>query len=171
MNILEIQEQVLELKQRMNEIISTGEQEVRELNEDETNELAEIRTKIDTLEEEIKTKEEENRQITKVENKENKEIRTMNLINMINAVLEGRQFSEDEVKTMAEARAEFAKSGINTRGQIAYRGVAATVEGAGKEATAITAKAISRMNIFKAIINTYSIFVVIVNFHNCISIL
>lgn len=136
MNILEIQEQVLELKQRMNEIISNGENETRELNEDETNELAEIRTKIDTLEEEIKTKEEENRQITKVENKENKEVRTMNLINMINAVLEGRQFSEDEVKTMAEARAEFAKSGINTRGQIAYRGVAATVEGAGKEAIA-----------------------------------
>ena len=136
MNILEIQEQVLELKQRMNEIISNGESETRELNEDETNELAEIRTKIDTLEEEIKTKEEENRQITKVENKENKEVRTMNLINMINAVLEGRQFSEDEVKTMAEARAEFAKSGINTRGQIAYRGVAATVEGAGKEAIA-----------------------------------
>ena len=103
MNILEIQEQVLELKLRMNEIISTGEQEVRELNKDETNELAEIRTKIDTLEEEIKTKEEENRQITKNENKENKEVRTMNLINMINAVLEGRQFSEDEVKTMAEA--------------------------------------------------------------------
>ena len=136
MNILEIQEQVLELKQRMNEIISTGEQEVRELNETENAELAEIRTKIDTLEEEIKTKEEENRQITKNENKENKEVRTMNLINMINAVLEGRQFSEDEVKTMAEARAEFAKSGINTRGQIAYRGVAATVEGAGKEAIA-----------------------------------
>lgn len=136
MNILEIQEQVLELKQRMNEIISNGENETRELNEDETNELAEIRTKIDTLEEEIKTKEEENRQITKNENKENKEVRTMNLINMINAVLEGRQFSEDEVKTMAEARAEFAKSGINTRGQIAYRGVAATVEGAGKEAIA-----------------------------------
>lgn len=136
MNILEIQEEVLELKQRMNEIISNGENETRELNEDETNELAEIRTKIDTLEEEIKTKEEENRQITKNENKENKEVRTMNLINMINAVLEGRQFSEDEVKTMAEARAEFAKSGINTRGQIAYRGVAATVEGAGKEAIA-----------------------------------
>ena len=135
-NILEIQEEVLELKQRMNEIISNGENETRELNEDETNELAEIRTKIDTLEEEIKTKEEENRQITKNENKENKEVRTMNLINMINAVLEGRQFSEDEVKTMAEARAEFAKSGINTRGQIAYRGVAATVEGAGKEAIA-----------------------------------
>ena len=55
MNILEIQEQVLELKQRMNEIISNGENETRELNEDETNELAEIRTKIDTLEEEIKT--------------------------------------------------------------------------------------------------------------------
>ena len=137
MDILEMQEKVLDLKKRMSEIISTGEQEARELNENETTELDEIRSQIDALENDIKAKEEENRNIIKTENKENKkEIRKMNLISMINSVLENRQFTEDEVKAMAEARAEFAKSGINTRGQIAYRGIAATVEGAGKEAVA-----------------------------------
>lgn len=137
MDILEMQEKVLDLKKRMSEIISTGEQEARELNENETTELDEIRSQIDALEDDIKAKEEENRNIIKTENKENKkEVRKMNLISMINSVLENRQFTEDEVKAMAEARAEFAKSGINTRGQIAYRGIAATVEGAGKEAVA-----------------------------------
>lgn len=137
MDILEMQEKVLDLKKRMSEIISTGEQEARELNENETTELDEIRSQIDALENDIKAKEEENRNIIKTENKENKkEVRKMNLISMINSVLENRQFTEDEVKAMAEARAEFAKSGINTRGQIAYRGIAATVEAAGKEAVA-----------------------------------
>ena len=50
MNILEKMEEVLNLKQRMNEIISNGEAEKRELIEAETNEIAEIRTKIDALE-------------------------------------------------------------------------------------------------------------------------
>lgn len=134
MNILEKQEELLNLKQRMNEIISTGEAEARELLEAETNEIAEIRTKIDALEAEINTMEEENRNIEKENNKETKEVRKMNLINLINTVVEGRQFTEDETKAMAEARAEMAKSGISTRGQIAYRTIAAT--GDGKEVVA-----------------------------------
>lgn len=137
MNILEIQEEVLNLKQRMNEIISTGEAEARELVEAEINEIAEIRTKIDALEAEIKNIDEENRQIEKENNIETKkEVKSMKLIEMINTILEGRSFSEDEVKLMAEARAEFAKSGINPRGQIAYRGIATYGDGIGKEAVA-----------------------------------
>ena len=134
MNILEKQEELLNLKQRMNEIISTGEAEARELLEAETNEIAEIRGKIDALEAEINTIEEENRNIEKVNNKETKEVRKMNLIKLINTVVEGRQFTEDEANAMAEARAEMAKSGISTRGQIAYRTIAAT--GDGKEVVA-----------------------------------
>ena len=72
MDILEMQEKVLDLKKRMSEIISTGEQEARELNENETTELDEIRSQIDALENDIKAKEEENRNIIKTENKENK---------------------------------------------------------------------------------------------------
>ena len=135
MNILEKQEEVLNLKQRMNEIISNGEAEKRELIEAETNEIAEIRTKIDALESEINSIEEENRNIEKENNKEiKKEIRNMSLIKLINAVVEGRQFTDEEATAMAEARAEMAKSGISTRGQIAYRTIAAT--GDGKEVVA-----------------------------------
>lgn len=135
MNILEKMEEVLNLKQRMNEIISNGEAEKRELIEAETNEIAEIRTKIDTLEAEIKAIEEENRNIEKknkiTEKKENRT--TMSLINMINTVLEGRQFSEDEMKAMAEARADFAKSGISPKGQIVLRTIKATEATKGEE--------------------------------------
>jgi HK97 family phage major capsid protein len=135
MNILEKKEELLNLKQRMNDIIANGQAEARELVEAETNELAEIRTKIDALEAEIKTIEEENRNIEIKNNKEiKKETRKMNLINLINAVVEGRQFTDEEAKVMSEARAEMAKSGISTRGQIAYRAIAAT--GDGKEAVA-----------------------------------
>lgn len=133
-NILEKQEKVLQLKARMNEIITLGETETRELTEEETNELADIRSQIDTLETEIKTIEEENRKIEK-ENKiiEKKEIRTMSLIKMINTVLEGRNFSEDEMKAMAEARADFAKSGISPKGQIVLRTIQATEATKGEE--------------------------------------
>lgn len=134
MNILELQEQVLDLKTRMNEIVTNGEKEARELNDTEKNELAEIRSQIDTLEAEIKAIEEENRKIEK-NNKiiEKKEIRTMSLLKMINAVVEGRNFTEDEAKAIAEARADFAKSGISPKGQIVYRTIAATVQGSGME--------------------------------------
>jgi HK97 family phage major capsid protein len=57
----------------------------------------------------------------------------MSLIKMINSVLENRQFSEDEVKAMAEAREDFAKSGISPKGQIVLRTINATTAGEGKE--------------------------------------
>lgn len=134
MNILEIQEKVLDLKKRMSEIISTGEQEARELNDNETTELNEIRNQIDAYENDIKAKEEENRNIEKQNNKEiKKEIRKMKLISMINSVLENRQFTEDEVAAMAEARADFVKSGISPKGQIQLRTISAGGDGQGKE--------------------------------------
>ena len=133
-NILEKQEELLNLRTRLNDIISTGEAEKRELTDVETNEMAELRTQIDTLEAEINAIEEENRNIEKENNKEvKKEIRKMNLIKLINTVVEGRQFDEADATAMAEARAEMAKSGISTRGQIAYRTITATGDTQGKE--------------------------------------
>ena len=133
-NILEKQEELLNLRTRLSDIISTGEAEKRELTDVETNEMAELRTQIDTLEAEINAIEEENRNIEKENNKEvKKEIRKMNLIKLINTVVEGRQFDEADATAMAEARAEMAKSGISTRGQIAYRTITATGDGSGKE--------------------------------------
>lgn len=133
MNILELKEKSLELRNQLSAIISTGEAEKRELNEEETNTMAELRSQIDEINSQIEEIEKENRTIEIKNNKIEKEIRTMSLIKMINAVVEGRNFTEDEAAVMAEARADFAKSGIAPKGQIVYRSIAATVAGAGQE--------------------------------------
>lgn len=136
MNILDLQEKSLELRNQLSEIIANGQREERELNEDETNTMAELRKSIDEINSQIEELEKENRKLTKeTENKINIENRkeTMSLLKMINAVVEGRNFTEDEAKSIAEARADFAKSGLQSRGQIVYRSIAATVDGAGKE--------------------------------------
>ena len=133
MNILELKEASLELRNQMAELIANGQKEERELNEAETSKMAEIRSQIDEINAQIAEIEKENRTIEIKNNNIEKENRTMSLIKMINAVVEGRNFTEDEVASMAEARADFAKSGIAPKGQIVYRSVAATAEGAGKE--------------------------------------
>lgn len=135
-NILELQEQSLELRNRLAELIANGQKEERELNEEETSQMAEIRSAIDEINAQIAEIEAENRTIEINNNTENKEIRTMSLVKMINAVVEGRNFTEDEVKAIAEARADFAKSGLQSNGQIVYRSVMATVDGQGKETVA-----------------------------------
>lgn len=135
-NILELQEQSLELRNQLAELIANGQKEERELNEEETSTMAELRKSIDDINAQIEAIEKENRTIEINNNTENKEIRTMSLVKMINAVVEGRNFTEDEVKAIAEARADFAKSGLQSNGQIVYRSVMATVEGQGKETVA-----------------------------------
>ena len=134
MNVLELKEKSLELRKQLAELIANGQKEERELNEEETNTMAELRKSIDEINAQIEEIEKENRNIQKnTIITENKEIRTMSLLKMINAVVEGRNFTEDEAKSIAEARAEFAKSGISPKGQIVYRSIAATVAGSGKE--------------------------------------
>lgn len=136
MNILELQEQSLELRNQLAELIANGQKEERELNEEETSRMAEIRNAIDEINTQIADIEAENRTIEINNNIENKEIRTMSLVKLINTVIEGRSFTEDEVKAMAEARADFAKSGLAPKGQIVYRSIMATGEGQGKETVA-----------------------------------
>lgn len=133
MNILELQEQSLELRNQLLEIINAGKAEKRELNEEETSKMTELRSQIDEINAQIEAIEKENRNIEIKNNKEEKENRNMSLVKLINTVIEGRNFTEDEAKAIAEARADFAKSGLSPKGQIVYRSVAATVEGAGKE--------------------------------------
>ena len=134
MNVLELKEKSLELRKQLAELIANGQKEERELNEEETNTMAELRKSIDEINAQIEEIEKENRNIQKnTIITENKEIKTMSLLKMINAVVEGRNFTEDEAKAIAEARAEFAKSGISPKGQIVYRSIAATVAGSGKE--------------------------------------
>lgn len=132
-NILELQEKSLELRNQLAELISNGQKEERELNEEETNTMVELRKSIDDINAQIEAIEAENRNIEIKNNNTEKEIRTMSLVKLINTVIEGRNFTEDEAKAMAEARADFAKSGLSPKGQIVYRSIAATVDGAGKE--------------------------------------
>ena len=135
-NILVLQEEALNLRNQLAEVIANGQKEERELNEEETNKIAELRTQIDEINSQIYEIEKENRKLTKTEIENNnieKEVRTMSLFKMINAVVEGRNFTEDEAKSIAEARADFAKSGLQAKGQIAYRTVMATADGQGKE--------------------------------------
>lgn len=137
MNVLELKEKSLELRNQLAELIANGQKEERELNEEETNTMAELRKSIDEINAQIEEVEKENRNIQKnTIITENKEIRTMSLLKMINAVVEGRNFSEDEAKAIAEARAEFTKSGLQSNGQIVYRSIMATGEGQGKETVA-----------------------------------
>ena len=136
MNILELQEQSLELRKQLADLIANGQKEERELNEEETNTMAELRKSIDEINSQIEAIEKENRTIEINNNTENKEIRTMSLLKMINTVVEGRSFTEDEAKAIAEARADFAKSGLQSNGQIVYRSIMATADGQGKETVA-----------------------------------
>jgi HK97 family phage major capsid protein len=140
-NILELQEEALNLRNQLSELIATGQKEERELNEEETNTMAELRKSIDEINSQITEIEKQNKELESRKeeiknNKIEKEIRTMTLTNLINSVIEGRAFTEDEAKVMAEARADFAKSGISPKGQIVYRSVMATVDGQGKETIA-----------------------------------
>ena len=63
MNILELQEQSLELRNQLAELIANGQKEERELNEEETSRMAEIRNAIDEINTQIADIEAENRTI------------------------------------------------------------------------------------------------------------
>lgn len=121
MTELEIREKVLNLKDELNTIITNGESEKRELNEDENSRMAEIRSEIENLEGELKTIEEENRKLAN-NNKENKQVRKMEtrLFDLVKAIAEGNVSDEQ--------RAYIKGNSIDFRAAIQ-----ATAEGAGKE--------------------------------------
>ena len=95
MNINEKKEKLINLREELQGIISAGEQEVRELSEDENNRMAEIRSEIDTLEAEIETEEKENRQLNK-QKTNNKMERTneIRLFDLVKAVANGQVSDE-----------------------------------------------------------------------------
>lgn len=79
MTELELREKLVNLKDELETIINTGESEKRELVEDETNRMAEIRSEIENVEAEISRLEEENRKIAKQNNNKSKENRKMEI--------------------------------------------------------------------------------------------
>ena len=122
MTELEIREKVLNLKDELNAIITNGEGEKRELNEEETSRMAEIRSEIENLEGELKTIEEENRKLANINNKETKQTRKMEtrLFDLVKAIAEGNVSDEQ--------RAYIKGNSIDFRAAIQ-----ATAEGQGKE--------------------------------------
>ena len=80
---------MLNLSTELETIISNGESEQRELAENETNRMTEIREQMATLENELKEIEEENRNIAKQNNNKTKENRKMEirLADMVKAIV------------------------------------------------------------------------------------
>lgn len=91
MTEIELREKLINLKDELNTIITTGENEKRELNEEENSKMAEIRSQIEETEAEISRLEEENRNLVKNNNKETKQTRNMEtrLFDMVKAVVNG----------------------------------------------------------------------------------
>ena len=122
MTELELKEKLINLRNELNSIIEKGETEKRELVEDETSRMAEIRTEMEQVEAEIKNLEEENRKIaennnTKTAKKNMEQVRLFDLI---------KEVAEGSVKD--EHRAYVQGNSINFRNAIQ-----ATATGYGEE--------------------------------------
>lgn len=94
MTELEIRENLINLKEELEAVISTGEAEKRELSDEETNKMAELRTKIEEAEAQLKSIEEENKKIaernkTNNNNNKNSKKMEMRLFDMVKAIANG----------------------------------------------------------------------------------
>ena len=136
MTILELTEQRLGYQNELNTLIQNAETEKREMNETENSRMAELRSLMDKVDEQIKAQEAENQQLARKCNNKTKTKKRMKLTELINKVIEGRAFTEDEQKYIQEARAEMGKSGINPVGQIAVRTINASTATQGQETVA-----------------------------------
>lgn len=132
MNILELKEQEMNLRSELETIVANGEKEQRELNEEETSKIAELRAQIDGLKEQISQAEKENEKVLR-NNNIKKENNKMSLIKMINDVVEGRSFDEATQAEVNAAKEEMRKSGLSTKGQIVLRAINATTKTEGQE--------------------------------------
>ena len=115
MTELEIRERLANLKEELNATISTGEAEQRELTEEETNKLGELRSQIAEAEAELANIEAQNRKIAEqaekqeIKNNETKTHKRMKLVSLINAVVnnsvndEQRAYIEGNKITMRAA--------------------------------------------------------------------
>ena len=117
MNRLELAEKILDLKEQVRQAIELGESESRELNEEETNHLAELRQEIADAEAEIARLDEEDRKLANEENKNNKESKTnckmkeIRLVDLIRDIANG-------VPVQEEARHMVTGNKINLRADI-----------------------------------------------------
>ena len=118
MNILELREKVIGLKDELNTMINNGEAETRELTEEENNRVAEIRTEIDNLEAEIAKQEAEDRKLAETNNQETKNNKNMEirLFNLIKGVA-GMQNLSDEERQFVKGQNITLRSGATIQAQ------------------------------------------------------
>lgn len=102
MTELELRERIANLKEQVNTLITSGETEERELNENETNTLNELRQQIADAESELANIEAENRRLVQENenNKETKTVKRMKLVDLINGVVNGN--INDEQRAFVE---------------------------------------------------------------------
>ena len=123
MSELELKEKVLNLRNELNQILSNGEAEKRELNEEENSRVAEIRQEIDNANAELKSIEDENKKL--VEEKNNKETK-------VNKMKEVRLF--DLVKGVVNGNLDDEQRAFVNGNKIDYRAaIMATQAGQGQE--------------------------------------
>ena len=121
MNKLEIQEQLINLRQQLADVIATGEAEKRELSEDETSKLASIKAEIAEAEERLQAIEQENKIIANKENKSNNKMeKEIRLVDIIRDIANGTPVNED-YRSMVNGnkitlRADIV-AGVATQGQ------------------------------------------------------
>lgn len=137
MNILELQERRLRLKDELNSLLETAQSEKRELNDEDTARFADIKQQIAELDEQVRAIEKENEKLShkevRMNNKTNTNRQEMKLINLINDVVNNRNFSEDAQAHIDLAKGEMRKSGLATKGQIVLRAINATTPTEGQE--------------------------------------
>ena len=96
MTLIELQEKVLNLRGELQDLVSNGEKEQRELNENETSRMAEIVNEIKETEAEIASVEEENRKLK--ENNKNqtttKKMKEVRLFDLVKGVVNGNLTEE-----------------------------------------------------------------------------
>lgn len=123
MSELELKEKVLNLRNELNQILSNGEAEKRELNEEENSRVAEIRQEIDNANAELKSIEDENKKL--VEEKNNKETK-------VNKMKEIRLF--DLIKGTVNGTLNDEQRAFVNGNKIDYRAaIMATAAGQGQE--------------------------------------
>ncbi len=128
MTELEIREKILDLQTTLENVIANGEAEQRELTEEESNQMVDLRSQIDAAKAELAKVEEENRKLA--EQKNHKEITKKNtmkeirLFDLIKGIVNNNLTDEQ--------RAYVNGNQINFRAPV-EDGIAATVEDYGKE--------------------------------------
>lgn len=98
MTELELRERIINLKDELEQVIANGEAEKRELTEDETSKMSELRSQIEEAENEIRAIEEENRKIAErnSNNNNNKTTKKMELrlFDLVKEIAEGNVSEE-----------------------------------------------------------------------------